>query len=94
MTREEIILILEKTYTGSEHIGDVYNSEVADQLLQLHIEGVREEKKKGYDDGVYACRSGLEKCPRHLTSLRCLDCIEELRISLKGEKLEGLQPKE
>lgn len=48
--------------------------ECVDKLLEL----VEEEKKRGYDDGVYACRIEEEKCPRHLSSLRCIDCIQEL----------------
>ena len=44
--KTEALLILEKIYSGSNHIGDVYNQEALEALYQLHLEEVREVIEK------------------------------------------------
>lgn len=62
------------------------------KLEQFISSQIQQAEERGYDDGVYACRIGEEKCPRHLSSLRCLDCIEELSIRTKEEKVPEEDP--
>jgi len=47
--REKIYSILETIYSGSNHIGDVYNNEAVDQIMQI----VEEEKKEVLERVLY-----------------------------------------
>ena len=99
MTREEIQKIV--TYhseLGEGTSGYLLSNEQIDQLLQLHIKGVREiigkdQQQMVTDDGFDGQYCEVCDCEVNDES----ECACEIRNKLRQEqrqKLEGLQPKE